>query len=54
MKHPTGLLKIGKQFENPNLATYSKVTVDELSIWNRQLTQAEIETVMQMAENPSD
>ena len=27
--------------------------VDELSIWNQQLTQPEIQAVMEMAENPS-
>ena len=52
LKHPSGVFRIGRLFENPN-SWYSRVMVDELSIWNRQLTQTEIHAVKEMAENPS-
>ena len=51
-KHPSGVFKIGRLFEDPD-SQYSEVMLDELSIWNRQLTQTEIQKVRQMAENPS-
>ena len=51
-KHPSGVFKIGRLFDNPN-SRYSEVMVDELSIWNRQLDQTEIKAVMQMTESPS-
>ena len=51
-KHSSGVFKIGRLFEDPN-SRYSRVMVDELSIWNRQLDQTEIQAVMRMTENPS-
>ena len=51
-KYPSGVLRIGRLFEDQS-SQYSEVMVDELSIWNRQLTQTEIHAVKEMAENPS-
>ena len=52
-KYPSGLFNIGRLFEDP-LSGYSELTMDELSIWNQELTQNEIEAVMVMTENSSD
>ena len=53
VRYPTGVLKIGRLFEDPNSERNTKVMVDELSIWNQQLTQTEVQAVVQLVENPS-
>ena len=46
-----GELKIGKMYMEGDLeeAGHVKVDVDELLVWNRQLSKEEIRTVMKMA-----
>ena len=47
---PSGVLKIGKLFEVTTGARYAKLVMDELLIWNQQLSSTEIEAVMQMVQ----
>ena len=48
---PSGVLKIGKLFENPTSARYAKLIMDELLIWNKQLSLTEIQEVMQITQS---
>ena len=43
---PPGILKIGKRYDHLGNAQYGRVTVDELTLWNRQLSEKEIQSIM--------
>ena len=47
---PSVVLKIGKLFEKTTEAGYGKLIMDELFIWNKQLSLAEIQAVMSIAD----
>ena len=49
---PSGALKIGKWHEGTTV--YAKLFMDELLIWNQQLSLTEIKAVMQMAQSTAD
>ena len=51
---PSGVLKIGKMFEKPTEVRYAKLIMDELLIWNKQLSLTEIREVMQLAQSTAD
>ena len=51
---PSDVLKIGKMFEKPTEVRYAKLIMDELLIWNQQLSQTDIEKAMQVAQSTAD
>ena len=51
---PSGVLKIGKLFERTTEARYGKLIMDELFIWNQQLSPTYIQKVIQVAQSTAN
>ena len=51
---PSGVLEIGKLFERQTDARHAKLIMDELLIWIQQVSPADIQKAMQVAQSTAD